>query len=506
MNNTPTIVNSSNLSSWFSISDADGISSWSGNTLTVKGVSGNERVKLTALVDMAISFDYTTTSFCKISLKGQYICDTDEDGSYSGTLLAGQSFHCYFSNTTVSQTCTYSNIACTKMEKKVCYVGVDGKARKVKKIYVGDDNVAHRVKKAYVGVGGVARIWWTIGLTYDGTATDLGGKRFALAATTLGNYAMFGGGMTSKTSANNTIYRYNKSLTRSSGGSLSAKKGYLAATSVGNYALFAGGASAHEYASSYSRYNTVDAVNTSGTVKTADALDQSGFGIAAATVGNLALFAGGGKEGSVTTSVSGYNQSFTKHDYIADLTESKYFHAATTVGNYAIFGGGASTSSASAVRNSVDAYDSSGTKTQMTALSSKRYELAATNVGNYALFAGGTNMSSCQTTIDVYNSSLTKMGNLNLSTGVHNLAATKLQNYAIFSGGHSQHESQSGATNNITDAFDESLTLHKPDGLSTPRAWLSAATIGSYALFAGGVSFVGSSTGTAYSTVDVYTC
>lgn len=38
--------------------------------------------------------------------------------------------------------------------KKACYVGVAGKARKVKKIYVGVANKARKVNKAYVGVGG----------------------------------------------------------------------------------------------------------------------------------------------------------------------------------------------------------------------------------------------------------------------------------------------------------------------------------------------------------------
>ena len=37
------------------------------------------------------------------------------------------------------------------------YVGVGGKARKVKKLYVGVNNIAREVKKLYVGVNGVAR-------------------------------------------------------------------------------------------------------------------------------------------------------------------------------------------------------------------------------------------------------------------------------------------------------------------------------------------------------------
>ena len=38
------------------------------------------------------------------------------------------------------------------------YIGVDGKARKVKGSYIGVDGVARKVKKGYIGVDGVARL------------------------------------------------------------------------------------------------------------------------------------------------------------------------------------------------------------------------------------------------------------------------------------------------------------------------------------------------------------
>ena len=80
------------------------------------------------------------------------------------------------------------------MAKRV-YIGVGGKARKVKKIYIGVAGVARKVKKAYIGVGGVARIFWSGGaLEYYGTATALSSGRTYHAAATVGNYALFGGG------------------------------------------------------------------------------------------------------------------------------------------------------------------------------------------------------------------------------------------------------------------------------------------------------------------------
>lgn len=41
------------------------------------------------------------------------------------------------------------------------YIGVSGKAKKVKKMYVGIGGKAKKVKKAYIGVGGKAKLFWS---------------------------------------------------------------------------------------------------------------------------------------------------------------------------------------------------------------------------------------------------------------------------------------------------------------------------------------------------------
>ena len=80
------------------------------------------------------------------------------------------------------------------MAKKM-YFGVAGKARKVKKIYFGVGGKARKVKKGYIGIGGKARPFSSSSeLAYYGTVTDLSVARYNLAATSIGNYALFGGG------------------------------------------------------------------------------------------------------------------------------------------------------------------------------------------------------------------------------------------------------------------------------------------------------------------------
>ena len=123
---------------------------------------------------------------------------------------------------------------------KACYVGVAGKARKVKKIYVGVANKARKVKKAYVGVGGKARPFFSAEakLSYYGTVTPLSKAAGYLAATTVGNYALFGGG---ESGGGSIVDAYSGAIVRSTPTPLSEERGNLAATTVGNYALFGGG-------------------------------------------------------------------------------------------------------------------------------------------------------------------------------------------------------------------------------------------------------------------------
>jgi hypothetical protein len=79
--------------------------------------------------------------------------------------------------------------------------------------------------------------------------------RLDLSATTVGNYALFGGG--DSTNYFSVVDAYNLSLTRSTPTSLSEGKSRSAATSVGNYALFGGGKNYYDY--SYHVSATVDA-------------------------------------------------------------------------------------------------------------------------------------------------------------------------------------------------------------------------------------------------------
>ena len=123
-------------------------------------------------------------------------------------------------------------------------------------------------------------------LFYYGPAPQLSAARNRISATTVGNYALFGGGWGSGNAKFSTVDAYNTSLTRTTPTALSVARSHLAATTVGNYALFGGG-----YGSD--PLSTVDAYDTSLTRTTPTALRVAREFLAATTVGNYALFGGG---------------------------------------------------------------------------------------------------------------------------------------------------------------------------------------------------------------------
>jgi hypothetical protein len=220
-----------------------------------------------------------------------------------------------------------------------------GVARKVTKIYTGVDNVAKQVKKGYVGVGGVARPFFSAeGLEYYGTITPLSLVRESLAATTVGGYAIFAGGYVNPPDqgwgSSYSVDTYDSSLTRRTGAVLTRRKAYLAATTVGNHALFGG------------EDDSVDAYDTSLTRITPIALSVARNQLAATTVGDYALFGGGNERGtSYKDTVDAYDTSLTRITPIA-LSVARNQLAATTVGDYALFGGGYGSS----YKDTVDAY------------------------------------------------------------------------------------------------------------------------------------------------------
>ena len=83
-----------------------------------------------------------------------------------------------------------------------------------------------------------------------------------------------------------------------------------------------------------------------------------------------------------------------------------------------------------------------------------------------------------------------------LRTAKQDLAGASVGNYALFAGGYNNGTS----SDSTVDAYNSSLTRSTPSALRTARRNLAGASVGNYALFAGGTTTNGSTD----STVDAY--
>lgn len=289
-------------------------------------------------------------------------------------------------------------------------------------------------------------------------------------------------------------YAYDTSLTKSSPTGWGAERKNCGAATIGNHALFAGGGDEH----GDKVQSSVDAYDTSLTRSSAPALIGPRRLVGAAIAGDHALFAGGVNRSGDTTryykTVDAYSASLTRTSADTMSSGNGYSLRGTTVNKYALF--------AEEVRDSrVEAYSPSLTRVTVSPLSrSSPAYIAATAVGNYAIFSGSS------LTADVYDGSLTKTTASILNRGREYMAAVTVGDYALFAGGWpstDDTQSSQGAVDDV-DACDSSLTRTTAAALSVTVIHPVAATVGDYALFAGGYKYSTSNSG--YSdTVDVYT-
>lgn len=370
---------------------------------------------------------------------------------------------------------------------KGIYGGVDSKACKIKKMFAGVSDVARKVKKGYVGVNNVAMLFFGKGeLSYYKKATNLSVARAMLAATSVGDYALFAGGQgTGSPSYKDTVNAYNKSLTRSTPTKLSAGRRVLSGGTVGGHALFAGG-------NNNNSLNNLDIYNTSLTY-TASNLPEKGENLVNASIGDYVLFGGRYYSGQSKfyNTVYAYDNSLTC-TYPTTLSYAGGYEAASN-GIYAVFG----------QTSAVNAYDSALTRTIATKLKYDVGSRVAVSAGSFILFAGGTfdpnsnQLSDHKNYVEVYNASLTRSTADGLSVSRFGCSATEVEGYALIAGG------ESSSPQSAVDAYDESLVHTTTRDLSIAKGDLSATTLGNYALFGGGQSQY-SDPWTYSNVVDVY--
>lgn len=490
----PIMITASNIADYFEVTNSTYYFAGSGNVFTANNLGVNSTTATTALklkqdvTNLLFQYKYITEqNYDKFTIKvGSTTVLNAVSGTTSGATLTTYNAGDLTAGTTL--TFSYTKDGSQSASGETClFQGMSFTTETKTQTGTETKQLARKIKKAYVGVGGVARPCWGGGeLAYYGAITSLSYTRETFAATTVGNYALFGGGYNG--TRKSTVDTYTADLTHSTATSLDIARSSLAATTVGGYALFGGGATA---GSTYS--SVVDAYTADLTHSTATSLSTARKQLAATTVGNYALF-GGGYYSPYSSDVDAYNTNLT-HSAASSLNSTRAILAATTVGNYALFGGGATASDS--YSSDVAAYNTSLTRTIPFPLSYSRYRLSATTVGNYALFGGGYNGDTYYDVVDVYDESLTRSTATALAIGRYLPGAVTIGDYALFGGGYN------GSLEDDVDVYDSSLTKRSNKFLSVGRYEPASTTVGDYALFAGGHG--DSSVSTYSKVVDAFT-
>lgn len=288
----------------------------------------------------------------------------------------------------------------------------------------------------------------TINYTYPGPFS--GGLEKASSAS-VGDYVLFGGGFDGYEDGDNSFYTdigvYNSSLVGSAiRNGLKSARTYVSATTIGDYALFCGGVSFTTYGDDedVSSSANTEAYNASLTRVNSPNLSREKHSAGAVAIGNYALIAGGNDEDSYSSSyqntVETYDKSLTR-----GLAESltgpyEYLNRCGKAGERAIF----------VNRNSkvVDTYDASLTKTSFTIADNEGQfgPYASVSLGECVVFYNEYSIYSSKyrenNTIEAYDSSCTKtvLKKIPRKASDYDLvkspAASAVGDYALFAGGH----------------------------------------------------------------------
>lgn len=145
--------------------------------------------------------------------------------------------------------------------------------------------------------------------------------------------------------------------------------------------------------------------------------------------------------------------------------------------------------------SSIDVYASSFVKTTIDVRGIRSVHSASSAVGNYGLIAGGASSDTDGAEIKsvwYYDDSLV-YGSLNSNSGLYyksnHLAGASVGDYAIFAGGvYYDDYTSSYLFNSSAIAYNGSLTRYSISSLSTARCKLAGTNCVNYALFAGGTT------------------
>lgn len=275
-------------------------------------------------------------------------------------------------------------------------------------------------------------------------------------------------------------------------GKLSYARDGIAATTIGNLTMFGGGIGAQGTTS------VVDVYDASTGTWMITHLSKSRTYAAATTVGDLAMFAGGFNYDNTSLCSCCYDivdiYNITSMSWtVAHLSYPRHSMAATTVGDYAIFAGGLGCTSMDQTYD-VDIYDLKTGAWATTRLIVSEYgvfEGASTNT--LAIFGGGSQNGAAIAQINEYNITSGAWSVVTTSMARSNSAASSIKsfNLAIISGGINSLSSTNSSykATALVDIYNGKTNMWSVSQLSAARYQLAGTSVGPLALFGGGTDF-----------------
>lgn len=307
------------------------------------------------------------------------------------------------------------------------------------------------------------------GVIYNGTYGEYEG-----AASIKNIYALFAG---------DTTNVFNSSLVHSTTSGYTSRNSDPGAGSIGEYAIFAGDFDV------YNRVYANGAAYNSSLVKTSLSLSEAARRPASANIGDYLIFAGGNVAENYSEAPSSQTTAITSQlvtTSIGDLSYSgAYGLAGASVGNYAVFAGGQE-----GYRNSGDylttviTYNSELVRGTASNLSRAVGKISGTETVNHALFAGALRSygGSPTNVVNVYDKDLVRTTPVALSSARDSVGSGSLNGeFAMFAGG-----SPSSGYSADVDVFDVDLLRTNPSALSVARSLCNVAEVGEYLIVGGG--------------------
>jgi len=315
------------------------------------------------------------------------------------------------------------------------------------------------------------------------TTATVSQARADLAATTVGNKALFGGGYTymgSTSAYYDCVDIYDADTGQWTMAQLSHPRGSLAATSVGTKAMFAGGWRPF--------CDTVDIYDAATNTWSVDHLSLGREELAAASAGGKALFAGGyyhDGQRQYTDLVDIYNGEAGTWS-TARLSQGRCYLVGVSCGSKAFFAGGIREVAPDEYEYSdvVDIYDAESGSWSTASLSYGRSNMAAVAAGDKVFFAGGANSKVPFDFVDIYDTRTDTWTTAHLSRERCDLAAGVVGDYVIFAGGYEG----SNVFSDAVDIYDMANDAWFTDTLAEPRSRLVGVSLDDRALFATGQS------------------